>query len=159
MSGARVGLGYDIHRLAADRRLVLGGLVLDHPTGLVGHSDGDVLLHAVMDAVLGAAGLGDLGTRFPSDDPAYAGADSQVLLALVGGLVRAAGFRVTSVDATVIAESPRIGPHAAAMRGAIAAGLGVDREIVSVKAKTNEGLGPVGAGEAIAAMAVALVSS
>lgn len=159
MSDPRVGIGYDIHRLAADRRLVLGGLVLDHPSGLVGHSDGDVLLHAVMDAVLGAAGLGDLGTRFPSDDPAYAGADSQVLLAQVGRLVRAAGFRVTSVDATVIAESPRIGPHAFAMRGAIAAGLGVDRAVVSVKAKTNEGLGPVGAGEAIAAMAVALVTS
>lgn len=158
MSGPRVGFGYDIHRLVPDRRLVLGGLVLDHPTGLVGHSDGDVLLHAVMDAVLGAAGLGDLGTQFPSDDAAYAGADSQALLALVGGLVRDAGFRVMSVDATLIAESPRIGPHAGAMRGAIAAGLGVDQSIVSVKAKTNEGLGPIGAGEAIAAMAVALVT-
>lgn len=158
MTGPRVGFGYDIHRLAPDRRLVLGGLVLDHPTGLVGHSDGDVLLHAVMDAVLGAAGLGDLGTRFPSDDPAYAGADSRALLGQVADLVRAAGFRVTSIDATVVAESPRLGPHASAMRHAIAAGLGVDPGRVSVKSKSNDGLGQVGAGEAIAAMAVALVS-
>ncbi len=159
MNGARVGFGYDIHRLASDRRLVLGGLVLEHPTGLVGHSDGDVLLHAVMDALLGAAGLGDLGTQFPSDDPAYAGVDSLVLLRRVSALLRDAGFHVSSLDATVVAESPRIGPHAVAMRGAIAAGLGIDPGIVSVKAKTNEGLGPIGAGEAIAAMAVALVSS
>jgi len=158
MTGPRVGFGYDIHRLAPDRRLVLGGLVLDHPTGLAGHSDGDVLLHAVMDAVLGAAGLGDCGTRFPSDDPAYAGADSRVLLAEVAGLVRAAGFRVTSVDATVVAEAPRLGPHSVAMRQVIAAGLGVDPGCVSVKSKSNDGLGPIGAGEAIAAMAVALVS-
>lgn len=159
MSGPRVGFGYDVHRLAPDRRLVLGGVALEHPTGLVGHSDGDVLLHAVMDAILGAAGLGDLGARFPSDDPAYAGADSQALLRQVAALVSGAGSRVTSVDATVIAESPRIGPHLSAMRQAIAAGLGIGPEAVSVKAKTNEGLGPIGAGEAIAAMAVALVSS
>lgn len=159
MSGPRVGFGYDVHRLAPDRRLVLGGVALEHPTGLVGHSDGDVLLHAVMDAILGAAGLGDLGARFPSDDPAYAGADSQALLRQVAALVSGAGSRVTSVDATVIAESPRIGPHVSAMRQAIAAGLGIGPEAVSVKAKTNEGLGPIGAGEAIAAMAVALVSS
>jgi len=158
MSGPRVGFGYDIHRLVPDRRLVLGGLVLEHPSGLVGHSDGDVLLHAVMDALLGAAGLGDLGTRFPSDDPAYAGADSQVLLRQVSAMLREAGWRVASLDATVVAESPRIGPHAAAMRGAIATSLGVDPGVVSVKAKTNEGFGPIGAGEAIAAMAVALVS-
>lgn len=133
--------------------------MLDHPTGLVGHSDGDVLLHAVMDAVLGAAGLGDCGTQFPSDDPAYASADSQVLLRRVADLVRAAGFRVTSLDATVVAEAPRLGPHAGAMRGRIAAGLGVDPGIVSVKSKSNDGVGQIGAGEAIAAMAVALVSS
>jgi len=159
MTGPRVGFGYDIHRLAPDRRLVLGGLVLDHPSGLVGHSDGDVLLHAVMDAVLGAAGLGDLGTQFPSDDPAYASADSEVLLRRVAGLVREAGFRVTSIDATVVAEAPRLGPHAVAMRGVIAAGLGVDPAVVSVKSKSNDGIGQVGAGEAIAAMVVALVSS
>jgi 2-C-methyl-D-erythritol 2,4-cyclodiphosphate synthase len=158
MTGPRVGFGYDIHRLVPDRRLVLGGLVLEHPTGLAGHSDGDVLLHAVMDALLGAAGLGDLGTLFPSDDPAYAGADSLALLRRVGALVRDAGYQVTSLDATVIAETPRIAPHAAQMRGAIAQGLRIAADAVSVKAKTNEGLGPIGAGEAIAAMAVALIS-
>ena len=158
MTGPRVGFGYDIHRLAPDRRLVLGGLVLEHPTGLAGHSDGDVLLHAVMDALLGAAGLGDLGAQFPSDDPAYAGADSLALLRQVGALVRGAGYAVASLDATVIAETPRIAPHAAAMREAIANGLGVGVDVVSVKAKTNEGLGAIGASEAIAAMAVALIS-
>ena len=158
MSGARVGLGYDIHRLAPDRRLVLGGVVLEHPTGLAGHSDGDVLLHAVMDALLGAAGLGDLGAQFPSDDPTYAGADSLALLRQVGALVRGAGYDVASLDATVIAEMPRIAPHAGAMREAIAKGLGVGVDAVSVKAKTNEGLGAIGASEAIAAMAVALVT-
>ena len=158
MSGPRVGFGYDIHRLAPDRRLVLGGLALEHPTGLAGHSDGDVLLHAVMDALLGAAGLGDLGAQFPSDDPAYAGADSLALLRRVGALVRGAGYAVASLDATVIAETPRIAPHAAAMREAIAKALDVDVDVVSVKAKTNEGLGAIGASEAIAAMAVALVT-
>ncbi len=158
MSGPRVGFGYDIHRLAPDRRLVLGGLVLEHPTGLAGHSDGDVLLHAVMDALLGAAGLGDLGAQFPSDDPAYAGADSLALLRRVGALVRGAGYGVASLDATVIAETPRIAPHAAAMREAIAKALDIDVDMVSVKAKTNEGLGAIGASEAIAAMAVALIT-
>lgn len=158
MSGPRVGFGYDIHRLAPDRRLVLGGLVLEHPTGLAGHSDGDVLLHAVMDALLGAAGLGDLGAQFPSDDPAYKGADSLALLRQVGALVRGAGCTVASLDATVIAETPRIGPHTSAMREAIAKALGVGVDVVSVKAKTNEGLGAVGATEAIAAMAVVLVT-
>ena len=159
MSGARVGFGYDIHRLAPDRRLVLGGVVLEHPTGLAGHSDGDVLLHAVMDALLGAAGLGDLGARFPSDDPAYRDADSLALLRRVGALVRGAGYDVASLDATVIAESPRIAPHAGAMREAIAKGLGIGVDVVSVKSKTNEGLGAIGASEAIAAMAVALITN
>jgi 2-C-methyl-D-erythritol 2,4-cyclodiphosphate synthase len=158
VSGPRVGFGYDIHRLAPDRRLVLGGIVLEHPTGLAGHSDGDVLLHAVMDALLGAAGLGDLGTQFPSDDPAYAGADSLALLRRVGALVRDAGYTVTSLDVTVIAEVPRIAPHAPAMREAIAKSLRVDARAVSVKSTTNEGLGAIGAREAIAAMAVALIT-
>ena len=158
MTGPRVGFGYDIHRLAPDRRLVLGGLVLEHPTGLVGHSDGDVLLHAVMDALLGAAGLGDLGAQFPSDDPAHEGADSLVLLRQVGALVRGAGYDVASLDATIVAETPRIAPHTSAMREAIAEALGVDAGAVSVKAKTNEGLGAIGASEAIAAMAVALIT-
>jgi 2-C-methyl-D-erythritol 2,4-cyclodiphosphate synthase len=155
----RAGLGYDIHRLVAGRRLVLGGVAIEHPTGLVGHSDGDVLLHAVMDAVLGAANLGDLGSHFPSDDPRFAGADSQELLRQVGSKVREAGYAVVSIDATVIAEAPRLGAHVAAMRQAIARGLGVTAETVSVKAKTNDGVGEIGAGEAIAALAVALASN
>ena len=155
----RAGLGYDIHRLAAGRRLVLGGVAIEHPTGLVGHSDGDVLLHAVMDAVLGAANLGDLGSHFPSDDPRFAGADSQELLRRVGSKVHEAGYTVVSIDATVIAEAPRLGANAAAMRQAIARGLGVTPETVSVKAKTNDGVGEIGAGEAIAALAVALASN
>src|SRR5204863_6478539 len=104
----RAGIGYDIHRLAADRRLVLGGVAIEHPTGLVGHSDGDVLLHALMDALLGAANLGDIGRHFPSDDPAYAGARSTELMRRVGGLVRERGFTVSSLDATVIAQAPRL---------------------------------------------------
>ena len=155
----RVGLGYDIHRLAAGRRLVLGGVAIEHPKGLAGYSDGDVLLHAVMDAVLGAANLGDLGSHFPSDDPRFAGADSQELLRQVGSKIREAGYTVVSIDATVIAEVPRVGAHAAAMRQAIARGLGLAPESVSVKAKTNDGVGEIGAGEAIAALAVALASN
>lgn len=154
----RVGLGYDIHRLAAGRRLVLGGVAIEHPTGLVGHSDGDVLLHAVMDAVLGAAALGDLGSHFPSDDPRFAGADSAVLLRQIGSKVREAGYTVVSIDATVIAEGPRLGAQLDAMRHAIAKGLDIAPEGVSVKAKTNDGVGPIGAGDAIAALAVALAT-
>ena len=151
----RTGIGYDIHRLAADRRLVLGGVAIEHPMGLVGHSDGDVLLHALMDALLGAANLGDIGRHFPSDDPAYAGARSTELMRKVGGLVRERGFTVTSLDATVIAQAPRISPHAQAMREAIAKALEIGVERVSVKATTSDGLGVVGAGEAIAALAIA----
>ncbi|MBI2324193.1 MAG: 2-C-methyl-D-erythritol 2,4-cyclodiphosphate synthase [Chloroflexi bacterium] len=153
----KVGLGYDIHRLAPDRRLVLGGVAIEHPKGLTGHSDGDVLLHAVMDALLGAGGLGDLGTHFPSDDPAYAGASSLGLLRRVAALLSGAGLVVASVDATVIAEAPRLAPHIAAMREAIAGAIGADSGRVSVKATTNDGLGVLGAGEAIAALATALV--
>jgi 2-C-methyl-D-erythritol 2,4-cyclodiphosphate synthase len=153
----RAGVGYDIHRLAPDRRLVLGGVAIEHPKGLVGHSDGDVLLHAVMDALLGAAGLGDLGTHFPSDDPAYAGASSLGLLRRVAALLTGAGLVVASVDATVIAEAPRLTPHVAAMREAIAGAVGAAAGRVSVKATTNDGLGVLGAGEAIAALATALL--
>ncbi|MDO8506601.1 MAG: 2-C-methyl-D-erythritol 2,4-cyclodiphosphate synthase [Candidatus Limnocylindria bacterium] len=152
---SRAGIGYDIHRLAADRRLVLGGVAIEHPMGLVGHSDGDVLLHALMDALLGAANLGDLGRHFPSDDPAYAGARSLDLARKVGGLVRERGFTVSSLDATVIAQAPRLAPHVEAMREAIAKALEVGIDRVSVKATTNDGLGVVGAGEAIAALAIA----
>jgi len=156
---SRVGLGYDIHRLAAGRRLVVGGVAIEHPTGLVGHSDGDVLLHAVMDAILGATGLGDLGSHFPSDDPRLAGADSARLLRQIGSKVREAGYSVVSIDATVVAEAPRMGEHLPAMRRAIAAGLAIAPESVSVKAKTNDGVGEIGAGEAIAALAVALATN
>jgi 2-C-methyl-D-erythritol 2,4-cyclodiphosphate synthase len=157
MTGPRAGIGYDIHRLAADRRLVLGGVAIEHPTGLAGHSDGDVLLHALMDALLGAANLGDLGRHFPSDDPAYAGASSLGLLKRVGALIREAGFAVASLDATVIAQAPRLAPHVGAMRDAVAGALGIESGRVSVKATTNDGLGVVGSGEAIAALAIALL--
>jgi 2-C-methyl-D-erythritol 2,4-cyclodiphosphate synthase len=157
MTGPRAGIGYDIHRLAADRRLVLGGVAIEHPTGLVGHSDGDVLLHALMDALLGAANLGDLGRHFPSDDPAYAGASSLGLLTRVGALIREAGLAVASLDATVIAQAPRLAPHVGAMRDAIAGALAIESGRVSVKATTNDGLGVVGSGEAIAALAIALL--
>lgn len=157
MTGPRAGIGYDIHRLAADRRLVLGGVAIEHPTGLAGHSDGDVLLHALMDALLGAANLGDLGRHFPSDDPAFAGASSLGLLKRVGALIREAGFAVASLDATVIAQAPRLAPHVGAMRDAIASALGIESGRVSVKATTNDGLGVVGSGEAIAALAIALL--
>lgn len=157
MTGPRAGIGYDIHRLAADRRLVLGGVAIEHPTGLAGHSDGDVLLHALMDALLGAANLGDLGRHFPSDEPAYAGASSLGLLKRVGALIREAGFAVASLDATVIAQAPRLAPHVGAMRDAIAGALGIESGRVSVKATTNDGLGVVGSGEAIAALAIALL--
>jgi len=157
MTGPRAGIGYDIHRLAADRRLVLGGVAIEHPTGLVGHSDGDVLLHALMDALLGAANLGDLGRHFPSDDPAYAGASSLGLLTRVGALIREAGFAVASLDATVIAQAPRLAPYVGAMRDAIAGALGIESGRVSVKATTNDGLGVVGSGDAIATLAIALL--
>ena len=151
----RAGIGYDIHRLAADRRLVLGGVAIEHPKGCTGHSDGDVLSHALMDALLGAANLGDIGRHFPSDDPAYAGARSTELMRKVGGLVRERGLSITSLDATVIAQEPRLAPHVQAMRDAIAKALDIGVDRVSVKATTNDGLGLVGAGEAIAALAIA----
>jgi len=152
---SRSGIGYDIHRLAADRRLVLGGVAIEHPTGLVGHSDGDVLAHALMDALLGAANLGDIGRHFPSDDPAYAGARSVELLRRVGALIRERGLGVGSLDATVIAQAPRLAPHIDAMRVTIANALAIGVDRVSVKATTNDGLGIVVSGDAIAALAIA----
>lgn len=153
----RSGIGYDIHRLAPDRRLVLGGVAIEHPKGLQGHSDGDVLVHAVMDALLGAGGLGDLGTHFPSTDPAHAGASSIGLLRRVAALLSGAGLVAVSIDATVIAEAPRLAAHVAEMRERIADAAGIDARRVSVKATTNDGLGVLGAGEAIAVLATALV--
>ena len=153
----RVGIGYDIHRFEAGRPLVLGGVEFPGEAGLAGHSDADVLLHAVIDALLGAAGLGDIGQHFPPDDPAYAGASSLDLLSRTRELVHSAGFRVESLDATVIAEKPRLAPHAGTMRERIAGALDIATTRVNVKATTNEGLGAIGRGEGIAAMAVALL--
>jgi 2-C-methyl-D-erythritol 2,4-cyclodiphosphate synthase len=153
----RIGIGYDIHRFQEGRPLILGGVTLRGETGLGGHSDADVLLHAVIDALLGAAGLGDIGQRYPPDDPAYAGADSRRLLAEVAAAIRESGYLPESVDATVIAERPKLGPHLPRMRQAIGEALGLDAARVNVKATTNEGIGAVGRGEGIAAIAVALL--
>ena len=153
----RAGIGYDIHRFEAGRRLVLGGVELPGETGLAGHSDADVLLHAIIDALLGATGLGDIGHHFPSDDPAWKDANSLDLLARALVLIREAGFEVQSVDSTVIAERPRLAEHLPAMRLRIAEALGTVTRAVNVKATTNDGIGAIGRGEGIAAMAVALV--
>ena len=153
----RIGFGYDIHRLEAGRPLVLGGIDVPHGAGLRGHSDGDALVHAVIDALLGALGEGDIGTLFPDTDPRTEGARSAGLLATVVGLVRSRGGEIVNVDAVVVAEEPKIGPHAAAMKAALAPVLGLPIGAVGIKAKTNEGLGPVGEKRAIACYAVALV--
>jgi len=153
----RVGQGWDVHRLVAGRPLVLAGVTLPHARGLLGHSDGDVVLHAVTDALLGALALGDIGQHFPDTDPRYAGADSGRLLAQVVELVAARGARVGNVDVTIVAERPKLASHMSAMRARLAELLAVDPARVGLKAKTTEGLGVIGAGEAIAALAVALV--
>jgi 2-C-methyl-D-erythritol 2,4-cyclodiphosphate synthase len=153
----RIGVGYDIHRFQEGRRLVLGGVEFEDEPGLAGHSDADVLVHAVIDAVLGAAALGDIGLHFPPDHPAYAGADSLNMLRSAAARVRDSGFEVESVDSTVIAERPRLAKHMAAMRARIASALGVDAGRVNVKATTNEGIGAIGRGEGIGAIAVALL--
>jgi 2-C-methyl-D-erythritol 4-phosphate cytidylyltransferase/2-C-methyl-D-erythritol 2,4-cyclodiphosphate synthase len=155
----RVGLGYDIHRLVPGRRLVLGGVEIAHEFGLDGHSDADVLLHAIMDALLGAAALGDIGRHFPPGDPAYLGADSRVLLRQVAALLRDAGYHTQNVDAMVVAQRPRLTPHIPEMRRAVAADLDIDVDCVSIKATTNEGLGPEGREEGISATATASISS
>lgn len=154
----RTGIGFDAHRFADGRPLVLGGVRIPHTRGLDGHSDADALLHAIADALLGAAALGDIGTHFPPTDPAWAGANSADLLRSVAEKVAAAGWRVTNVDATVLCEAPRLAPHTAAMRAAIAEALDVDVEAVSVKATTMEGMGPIGRDEGIAALAVATLT-
>lgn len=154
----RVGQGFDVHALVPDRPLIIGGVTLPHTHGLLGHSDADVLLHAITDAILGAAGLGDIGRHFPDTDPAYRGADSRVLLRNAIKKVAAAGWAVVNVDATVHAQAPKIGPHAAAMVANIAADLQIAAEQVNVKAKTSEGLGYVGRKEGIAASVVALLA-
>lgn len=153
----RVGIGYDIHRFQEGRPLKLGGVEIAGEEGLGGHSDADVLLHAIIDALLGATSLGDIGQHFPPDDPVYAGADSARLLAEAASMVAGQGYAVANVDATVVAERPRLAPHIAAMRQRIAQTLGLEESKVSVKATTNEGIGDVGRGLGIAAVAVALL--
>ncbi len=153
----RIGVGYDIHRFQAGRALVLGGVEFPGETGLGGHSDADVLLHAVIDALLGAAGLGDIGQHFSPDDPAYEGASSLDLLGRALAMVRDAGLAVESLDATVIAERPRLAPQRDRMRECIAGALGVAPGRVNVKASSSEGLGALGRGEGIAAIAVVLL--
>ena len=150
-----VGIGYDVHRFAAGRRLVLGGVDFPSEEGLVGHSDADVATHAIMDALLGAAALGDIGTHFPPTDSRYAGISSIELLRRVVTLLQARSLRVGNVDLTIIAERPRVGPRSTDMRRALAEAIGIDLTRVSVKATTNEGLGFIGRGEGIAAIAVA----
>ena len=149
----RSGIGYDIHRFEDGRRLVLGGLEFPGETGLAGHSDADVLLHAIIDALLGGAGLGDIGRYFPPDDPQWTDADSAALLARTCEIVREAGFEVVNVDSTVIAERPRLAERLDEMRVRIAGIIGIDRARVNVKATTNEGIGEIGRGEGIAALA------
>ena len=153
----RIGHGYDVHRLVAGRPLILGGVDIPWERGLLGHSDADVLTHAVMDALLGVAGLWDIGHAFPDDDPAYAGADSLVLLDRVMEMLRSRGYRVGNVDATVLAQRPKLAPYIPQMRANLAARMGVDPDRVNVKATTEEGLGFTGAGEGMAAHAVALL--
>ena len=153
----RVGEGWDVHQLVAGRRLVLGGVEVPHTTGLLGHSDADVLLHAITDALLGAAGLGDIGRHFPDTDAQFRGADSAVLLAEAARRVRAAGWEIGNVDSTVIAQAPKLAPHIPAMCRRIADTLGIALDQVNVKAKTAEKLGPVGEGRAMEARAAVLL--
>ncbi|MDD6061156.1 MAG: 2-C-methyl-D-erythritol 2,4-cyclodiphosphate synthase [Oscillospiraceae bacterium] len=153
----RIGHGYDVHRLVQGRKLILGGVEIPHTLGLLGHSDADVLLHAIADALLGAAAMGDIGCLFPDSDPQYAGADSRVLLRQVAQRVRESGYSIANVDATVLAQKPKLRPYIDAMRAQIADALDIPASCVSVKATTEEGLGFSGAEEGIAAHAVCLI--
>ena len=153
----RIGHGYDVHRLVPGRALILGGVRLDYPLGLDGHSDADVLTHAVMDALLGAAGLGDIGRHFPDNDPAYRGIDSQILLSKLRELLAAKGFRIGNLDVTVIAQAPKLAPHLAAMEQTLSATLEIDPARINLKATTEEHLGFTGRGEGIACHAVCLL--
>jgi len=153
----RIGNGYDIHRLVSDRPLILGGVKIAHELGLLGHSDADVLTHAIMDAMLGALSLGDIGHYFPPTDPQWAGADSLVLLSQVQQLVQAKGWQIGNIDSVVVAERPKLKPHIAAMRDRLADVLKLNPDQIGIKATTNEKLGPVGREEGIAAYAVVLL--
>lgn len=154
----RIGHGFDVHAFAEGRRLIIGGVDIPHELGLLGHSDADVLLHAICDALLGAAGLGDIGRHFPDSDPRYKGIDSRELLRHVAGLLKVAGWVTGNVDATLIAQAPRMAPYIPAMRAHIATDLGVSLEAVNVKATTTEKLGFTGRGEGIAAEAVCMIA-
>lgn len=153
----RVGQGFDVHALVAGRLLIIGGVTIPHDKGLEGHSDADVLLHAVCDALLGAAGLGDIGRHFPDTDPTYKGADSRVLLRAVAKLLESKNYQVLNLDSTIVAQAPKMAPHVPAMVTNIAADLGIPTERVNVKAKTTERLGFTGRGEGIAAEAIVLI--
>ena len=154
----RIGEGWDTHALVSGRKLILGGIEVPHTVGLFGHSDADVLLHAIIDAMLGAAGLGDIGTHFPDTDVRFKGADSLVLLVETHRLLTSRGYQIGNIDSTVIAQAPRLAPHIPAMRKRIAQTLGLDVSCVNVKAKTAEKLGPVGEGLSMEARAVVLLS-
>lgn len=151
----RFGMGYDVHRLVEGRKLILGGVDVPYEKGLLGHSDADVLLHAITDALLGAAALGDIGKHFPDTDPRFEGADSLKLLSHAMGLIREKGYEVGNIDATIVAQKPKLAPYIEAMRDNIAKTLGVDKDLVNVKATTEEKLGFTGSGEGMSAYAVA----
>lgn len=153
----RIGNGYDIHQLVADRSLILGGVNIPHRLGLLGHSDADVLTHAIMDALLGALGLGDIGHYFPPDDPQWEGANSIMLLEQVLSIIQSQGWRIGNIDSTIVAEQPKLKPHLKSMRSCLAQAMALDLEQVSIKATTNEKLGPVGREEGICAYAVVLL--
>ena len=155
----RIGMGYDVHRLVQDRKLIMGGVEIPYEKGLLGHSDADVLLHAIMDALLGAAALGDIGRHFPDSDPAYKGISSMKLLEHVGGLLEEHLFLIENIDATIIAQAPKMRPHIDAMRQNIADALHIEVTQINVKATTEEGLGFTGSGEGISAQAVCMLSS
>lgn len=155
---SRIGIGYDIHRLVEGRKLILGGVEIPFEKGLLGHSDSDVLSHAICDALLGAAALGDIGTHFPDSDPRWAGASSLDFLARAVEMLTERGYRISNIDATVMAERPKLRPHIEAMRERLASVLRIDVQQVSVKAKTNEGLESVGRGEAIEAQAIVILA-
>ena len=157
MGGIRIGQGFDVHAFGPGDHVVLGGVRIPHTQGIVAHSDGDVLIHALCDAILGALALGDIGVHFPPSDPQWKGADSRRFLAHCAALAAARGYRVGNVDATVIGERPKVGPHAPAIRAALAGELGIGLDAVSVKATTTEKLGFTGRGEGLAAMAVVLL--
>ncbi len=159
MIDMRIGQGFDVHALVAGRKLIIGGVDIPYAKGLDGHSDADVLLHAICDALLGAAGLGDIGRHFPDTDPRYKGADSRALLRAVAEKIAAAHYAVANIDATIIAQAPKMAPHADRMAANIAADLGIARGAVNIKAKTTERLGFTGRGEGIAAEAIALLSA